>query len=71
MLLKAEGWEMNTGAEHAGFCQNADASNSVQFHLHVGVAVGITQIGQVRSPCRVLGIPFHNHGIFVQSVRQR
>lgn len=70
VLLKAEGREMHARAEHARLGQDADTANTVNLHLHVWVAIWITKVGQVRTPCGILGVALHNDGIFVESICQ-
>ncbi len=69
MLLKAEGREVDPVSENSGFGQDADTSDAVDFHLHIGVTVGVSEVCQMRPPGGILGIAFDNHGVFVQSVR--
>jgi hypothetical protein len=70
MLLKTKCWEMDTRAEDSCLGKDTDTANTVQLHLHVRIAVGVAEIGQMRPPRRVLRIAFHNHRIFVQSFRK-
>ena len=67
MLLETEGWEMNTGPEDTGFCQNTDTSHTIKLHLHIRIPVRVTQICEVRPPRCILGITLHNDCILVQS----
>lgn len=71
MLFEAESWEMNTSAEHTGLGQNANTTNAIQLHLHVRVAEGITEVGEMRSPCRILRITLNNNSILVECICQR
>jgi hypothetical protein len=45
VLLEAECREVHACAEDFGFGEDADAAYAVKFHLHVWVAVGITEVG--------------------------
>lgn len=68
MLFKAEGWEMDPRAKDPRFGEDADTANTVDLHLHVRITVGVSQICQMWSPCRVFCVALHDDGIFVQSV---
>ncbi len=70
MLFKAKGWEMNTATEYLGLGQDTDTTNTVNFHLHIGVTVGITKIGKMGSPGGIFGVSFDNDGVFVQRIGQ-
>jgi hypothetical protein len=70
VLLEAEGREMHARTEHAGLGQDADTANTINLHLHVWVAIGITEVGQMRTPCSILGVALHNDGIFVEGICQ-
>lgn len=59
---------MDTATEYLGLGQDTDTADTVNLHLHIGVTVGITQIGKMRSPGGVFGVSFDNDGIFVQGV---
>jgi hypothetical protein len=65
VLLETKGWEVDTCPEHLCFRKNANASYSVQFHLHVRVSVRVTEVGQVRPPCGVFGVTFNNDCVLV------
>jgi hypothetical protein len=71
MLFKTESGEVGTLAEDLCFCENTDTSNTIDFHLHVRVAVRVAQVGQMRSPCGVLGISFDNDSVLVKGVCKR
>lgn len=68
MLFETESREVSTITENSRLGQNADATNTIDLHLHIRVAVRITQVCQMRPPCRVLGITLHNDSVFVKSV---
>lgn len=68
MLLKTESWEMNSGAEDSRFGEDTDAPNPVDFHFHVRIAVGISEVCQMWPPGGIFGISFYNNSVFVQSV---
>ena len=71
MLLKAERREVDTVTEDSGLGKNADTTNTVDFHLHIRVTIGVAKVGQVRSPGCVFCITFHDHGILVESIGKR
>jgi hypothetical protein len=70
VLLKAEGREMDTGSEHLGLGQYTDTSDTVEFHLHVRVAVWVSEVSKMRPPGGVLCVALHDYSIFIQSVRK-
>ncbi len=41
VFLKAKSWEMNAWPEDLRFWQDTNTTNTIYFHLHVGVAVGV------------------------------
>ena len=61
---------MDAGPKYLGLGQDTDAANSINLHLHVRIAIGVTQVCQVGSPCRILGIAFHNDSVFVEGIRK-
>lgn len=65
MLLEAERREVDAGAEDLGLSQDRDTSDTINFHLHVGIAVGIAQVGQMRPPRGILGIALDDNGVLV------
>jgi hypothetical protein len=71
MLLETESGEMGTLAEDLCFCKNTDTADTINLHFHVWVAVRIAQVGQMRSPCSVLGISFNNDSVLVEGVGKR
>ena len=71
MLLEAERWEMYSTSKHLRLGQDTDTSYAIKFHLHIWIAVRITQVRQMRAPCRVLGVSLHDHCVFVERVRER
>lgn len=71
VLLEAESWEVDTCAENLGPGKNADTTNTVNLHFHVWITVWVPKVGQVRSPCGVLGIALDNDSILVQRIGQR
>lgn len=71
MLLETERWEMDAVAEYPSLGQDTDTADTVNLHLHVGVAVGVSEICQMRPPGGVLGIALHNDGVFVECISQR
>lgn len=70
MLLEAERREVDSRAEHLRLGQNTDTSNAIQLHLHVGITVRITEIGQMRPPGGILSVTLYNDSIFVQGFRE-
>jgi hypothetical protein len=71
VLFERECREVDSGPEHFGLCEDTDTTHSVDFHLHIWVAVGVAEVGQVRPPCGILGVTFDNNGIFVERIRKR
>lgn len=71
VLFETKRREVHPGAEHASFGQNTDATNAVKIHLHIRVAVWITEVSKVGPPRRVLSVSFHDNGVLVESVRKR
>jgi hypothetical protein len=71
MLLEAEGREMDASSEDLGLGKNTDTADAVNLHFHVWVAVGVSKVGQMWSPCSVLGVALDDDGIFVQGVCKR
>lgn len=65
MLLEAEGRKVDAGSEHTGFGQDADTSYSINLHLHIWISVGVSQVGQVGPPCRILGVSLNDDSILV------
>lgn len=61
---------MAARSEDLGLGQNTDTTHSVNLHFHIGVAVGIAQVGKVRSPRGVLGITLDDNGVLVERVCQ-
>ena len=59
---------MYTRAEDTSLCQNAHSADAINLHLHVGIAVWVSQVGQMRPPRGVLGVAFDDHRILVQGV---
>jgi len=70
MFLKTKGREMDAGTEHFGLCQDADSTDTVEFHFHVWIAIRVSKISQMRPPGRIFGITLHNHRIFVKGFGQ-
>lgn len=71
MLLKGERREVASCAEHARLRKNRDTTNTVNFHFDIGITVGVAEVSQVGPPGGVLGITFHNDGIFIKSIGER
>ena len=68
VLLETESGEVNTRAEHPGFGQDTDTADTVNLHLHVWVAIGVAEVGQMRSPCSILCVSFDNDSILIESI---
>lgn len=68
VLLETECWEMYSGPEDLGFSQDAHASDAIDLHLHVGIAIRVPEICQMGPPSRILGVSFNNDSVFVQGV---
>jgi MOSC domain-containing protein YiiM len=68
MFLEAECREVNPVPEDSCLSKNADAAYAVDFHFHVGIAVWVAEVSQMRSPCRILCIALDNDSIFVKSI---
>jgi hypothetical protein len=71
MLFETESGEVGTLAEDLCLRKNTDTTDTINLHLHVWIAVRIAQIGQMRSPCSVLGISFNNNSVLVEGVGKR
>jgi hypothetical protein len=71
VLLETESGEVDTGAEDLGFGQDTDTTNTVDFHLHVWVTIGVAKVGQMRAPCRVLCVSLHNDRVLIKCIRKR
>ena len=71
VLLEAERREVAAIAEYLGLGQDTHAANTVKLHLHVGVAVRVSKVRQMRPVRRVLGIALHNDGVLVERVGKR
>ena len=68
MFFKAESREVDTLAEDLCFSKNANTTNTINLHFHVGISIGIAQVSQMRSPGCILCIAFYNDSVFVQSI---
>lgn len=68
MLLETESREVYSLTENLGLGKNTDTTNTVDLHLHVGVTVRVTEIGQMRTPGSVFCVTFDNDSILIQSV---
>jgi hypothetical protein len=68
VLLETEGREMNTRAEDLCLGQDTDTTNTVNLHLHVRVAIGVAQVGQMRTPSSIFCITLNNDSVFVECV---
>lgn len=70
MLLETESREVNTGTENLCLSKDTDTTDTVNFHLHVWVAIGITEVSQMWSPRSILCVSFDNNSIFVKCVSE-
>lgn len=68
VLLETKCWEMYAGPEDLSFSQYAYASNAINLHLHVGIAIRVPEVCQMGPPRCVLGVSFDDNGVFVQGV---
>jgi hypothetical protein len=66
MFLVAERWEMYTRAKDFRFGQDAHATDAIEVHLRVGVAIGVAQVGEMRTPRSEFRIPFDDHSVLVE-----
>lgn len=66
MFLERKGGEVDAGAEDLGFGEDGDSADAIELHLGVGVAVGIAEVGQVRTPGGVLGVAFDYDSVLVE-----
>jgi hypothetical protein len=71
MLLKAKCREMDAVAEYLGLGQDAHTANAVKLHLHVRIAVGVSEIRQMGPISRILGITLDNNGILIEGIGKR
>ena len=71
MLLKTEGWEVNTRSEDLGLCEDRNAADTIDLHLHVWVTIWVSEVGQMWAPSGVLGVTLDNNGVLIKSVRER
>lgn len=68
VLLKGKGREMHSRPEDLCLGQDTDTADSVDLHLHVRVAKGVSQVGQMGSPGSVLGVSLDNDGVFIECI---
>lgn len=62
---------MHARAEDFGLRQDAHAADAINLHLHVRIAVGVAQVGEMGAPGRVFGVALDDDGVFVESVGER
>lgn len=70
MLFETESREVNPRSEDFGLSKDADPTNTVNLHLHVRIAIWISQVGEMRPPCSIFRISLDNDGILVQGICQ-
>jgi hypothetical protein len=70
VLLKTESRKVDAVAEDFSFSQDTDTTNTVDLHFHVGVAIRVPKISQMRAPRRILCVTLHDDRILVESVRE-
>lgn len=68
VLLETESREMNTGTKDLCLGQDTNTTDTVDLHLHIWVAVGVTEVSQMRSPGSVLCVSFHNDSVFIECI---
>lgn len=68
MFLKTKRREMHTAPEHLRLRQNTNTAYTINLHLHIWITIGITEVGEVRTPGSVFSVPFDDDGVFVESV---
>lgn len=66
MLLKTESREMDPVTEHPGLGQDTHAADTIKLHFHIGIAVGVSKIRQMRPVCGVLGVALDNDSVLVE-----
>ena len=71
MLLKAKGGEVDTLSEDFRFGENRHTTDAVNLHFHIGVAIGVAEVGQMRAPGSILCVSFHNDSVLVKGVGER
>ena len=69
VLLETESREVHATPEDLRLCQNAHTSDTVNFHLHVRVTVGVAEVGKMGAPSGVLCVALDNDGILIKSIR--
>ena len=69
MLLETESREVHATSEDLGLRQNTHTSDTVNFHLHVGVAVRVAEVGEMGAPSGVLCVALDNDSILIKSIR--
>jgi hypothetical protein len=65
MLFKAEGGKVNAISENSRLSQDTHTSDAVNLHFHVRVAVWISEVGEMRAPGSIFGVPLDNDCIFI------
>lgn len=70
MLLEAEGRKMHSTSEHLRLGQDTNTAYTINLHLHVRIAVWVSQVSQMRPPGCILCIAFNNDCILVQRISQ-
>lgn len=70
MLLEAKRGEVDALTEDFCFGEDTDATNTINFHFHVWIAVRIAEVSQVRSPSRVFCVAFDDNGILIERIRE-
>lgn len=54
----------------AGLGKNGYATDAVQLHFDVWVAVGVTQVGQMGPPRGIFSVALNDDGVFVKGLCQ-
>lgn len=68
MFLKREGREVYSSPENPSFSKDTDSPDTINFHLHIRVTIGVPKVSKMRSPGSVFCISFNDNGIFIQGV---
>lgn len=70
MLFEAESREVDPGSEDFRLGKNTDPTDTVNLHLHVRIAIWVSQVGEMRPPRSILRVSLDDDGIFVQGICQ-
>lgn len=70
MLLERERWEVGTGTENLGFGENGYTTDTINLHLDIRITVGVTEVGEMRAPGGVLGVPLNDNGVLIKGISE-